>query len=150
MAKKYSCHSEKIIYKTTLIVTCHARFRPFICSLYVCGRNFTHFSLVAFLCVMTVVYSIFLAQILCVDLQEFPIMLLEAQLRLCRNCFCCWKSGLRLLSQSYSHRCVMKLIIKRLQIFGWLYSVLRTHVVFLFVLLFFILFYCLQKSCELL
>ncbi|TNM99185.1 hypothetical protein fugu_013749 [Takifugu bimaculatus] len=30
-------------------------------------------------------------------------MLLEAQLRLCQTCFCCWKSGLRWLSQSYPH-----------------------------------------------
>lgn len=46
------------------------------------------------------------------DLQEFPIMLLEAQLRLCQTCFCCWKIGLRMLSQSYPHRCVTKLTIK--------------------------------------
>ncbi|CAG09777.1 unnamed protein product [Tetraodon nigroviridis] len=31
-------------------------------------------------------------------------MLLDAQLRLGHRCFCCWKSGLRLLSQGSSHR----------------------------------------------
>ncbi|XP_028316304.1 dnaJ homolog subfamily C member 4-like [Gouania willdenowi] len=31
-------------------------------------------------------------------------MQLEAQLRLCQSCFWCCKNGLRLLSQSYSHR----------------------------------------------
>uniref|UniRef100_A0A8C4HUQ9 DnaJ (Hsp40) homolog, subfamily C, member 4 n=3 Tax=Dicentrarchus labrax TaxID=13489 RepID=A0A8C4HUQ9_DICLA len=34
----------------------------------------------------------------------FPIMQLEAQLRLCQSCLWCCKSGLRLLSQSYAHR----------------------------------------------
>lgn len=85
------------------------------------------FFIVVFLCIITVAYFMFLLQILYVDLQEFHIMLLEAQQRLCQNCFCCWKRGLRLLSQSYSHRCVTKLILKRLQTFSWLHSVLKSH-----------------------
>lgn len=35
---------------------------------------------------------------------NFPIMQLEAQLRLCQSCLWCCKSGLRLLSQSSTHR----------------------------------------------
>lgn len=101
-------------------------------SFLTCGLSLYNYS-----CLFLVV-----AQILCVDLQEFLIMLLEAQLRLCQNCFCWWQSGLRLLSQSYSHRCVMKLRMQRLHTFGWLYSVLIIHFGF-FVLLLFIFFYCL-------
>lgn len=40
-------------------MTCHVHFRTFICALYVCGRNLTHFSLVAFLCIITLVCSLF-------------------------------------------------------------------------------------------
>lgn len=67
-----------------------------------------------------------LAQILCVDLQEFPIMLLvAAKQRLCQSCFHCWESGLRLQSQRYLHRCATNFFIKRLQIFYFLCSIFR-------------------------
>lgn len=150
MAKKKSSkmlpllQSDKNIYTTLLTMRGYTHVRPFICAVYV-RRNLYFFLLWPFFVWLLLRMSPCLAQILCLDLLEFPIMLLAAKQRVCQRCFHCWESGLRLLSQRYLHRCATKSIIKRLQTFYFLCSIFRMD----FGLFVCLLFY-LQQICELL